>query len=225
MSAHTATTFERAALAAALDGAPSAVAQAIEVLRACVSEHELLSYGVATCAELPVGTADRLLLSAHESLLGRPLERTVSSARCGEWTTLPLGRSDVGEHSPCSAWCGPGRGVREPSYLDLLIADGDQEALLERCQTGTGCAPSDLDRIEGSLSGPLHSTCLGCGAELIDDVDVMSLVLDALGEFRRTVDWEVHVLATTYGWDPASIDALPDERRSRLAELAAGEFT
>ena len=52
----------------------------------------------------------------------------------------------------------------------------------------------------------------------------MNLVIDALGELRRTVDWEVHLLATTYGWELAAIDALPDERRARLAELASGEF-
>jgi hypothetical protein len=224
VSAHPAAASGRAALAAALDDAPSAAAQAIEVLSRCASEDELRWFGVESGSELPVGAADRLLLAAHEQLLGRRLERTVSCARCGEWTTLPLGRADVGEHWPRSAWCGPGTGLREPSYRDVLAADGDEDVLMARCRTGPGGTASDLDRIEGSLSGPLHSLCVGCGAELIDDVDVMNLVIDALGELRRTVDWEVHLLATTYGWELAAIDALPDERRARLAELASGEF-
>ena len=63
---------------------------------------------------------------------------------------------------------------------------------------------------------------MGCGTELVDDVDVMSLVLEALGELRSTVDREVHLLATAYGWDPITIDSLPDDRRQRLADLVAG---
>ena len=52
----------------------------------------------------------------------------------------------------------------------------------------------------------------------------MSLVIEALGELRSTVDREVHLLATTYGWDLTTIDALPDDRRQRLADLVSGEL-
>lgn len=214
----------RADLAAALDDAASAAVQAVEVLRRYAPASDLQWYGVDDPAALPVGAADRALLSAHETLLHRPLERTVVCPDCGEWTTLPLGRRDVGENSACCAWCGPGVGVREPSYLDLLAAGGDAEALVARCSIGTGATLDDLGRIEGSLSGPLRSTCVGCGTELVDDVDVMSLVLEALGELRSTVDREVHLLATAYGWDPITIDSLSDDRRQRLADLVAGEL-
>jgi hypothetical protein len=57
--------------------------------------------------------------------------------------------------------------------------------------------------------------------ELVDDVDAMGLVLAGLIELRADLDWQVHLLATAYGWDPLTIDALPDNRRRRLADLVA----
>src|SRR5437763_1206974 len=108
-----------AALADALDGADSAVAQAIAVLRFAAPADD--------AAELPVGTADRALLSACASLLGGPLEHTVRCAACGRHTTLPLDRVEVAEHWPASAWSAPGQGTREPSYADLLACGGSPE--------------------------------------------------------------------------------------------------
>jgi hypothetical protein len=35
-------------------------------------------------------------------------------------------------------------------------------------------------------------------------------------------DREVHLLASTYGWDLPTIEALPDQRRQRLAALVSG---
>jgi hypothetical protein len=219
-----------------LDDNSTVLAQAVAVLRAWQVREDLENFGVKDPALLPIGTADRMLLTVHEEALGRPLEHTVQCLDCGEFTTLPLGRADVGEHTSFSVWCGPGLGVREPTYADLCAVDGDLEALLRRCLAGpgaelsglrTGAADSrtgltDLARVEGSLSGPLHSKCVGCGAPIIVDLDVVGLVLTALRQVGQDVDYEVHLLAGRYGWDLASIEALPDERRRRLAGLVAG---
>ena len=99
----------RADLAAALDDAASAAVQAVEVLRRYAPASDLQWYGVDDPADLPVGAADRALLSAHETVLRRPLERTVVCPDCGEWTTLPLGRRDVGENSAVLRVVRPGR--------------------------------------------------------------------------------------------------------------------
>jgi hypothetical protein len=214
-----------AGLAAVLDDAQSAIAQAVEVLRFTVPPTELARYGVDDAAMLPVGIADRSLLEAHETLLGRPLERTVGCEACGAWTTLPLGRGDVAEHWPVSAWLGPGSGAREPTYADLLATAGAPDVLLARCAIGEGATLTDLARVEGSLSGPLRSQCVECGAPLVEEVDVLALAVGALGELRAQIDREVHLLATAYGWDPSTIDALPDRRRRRLAELVSAGVT
>lgn len=208
------------ALATVLDDAPTLLEQAVAVLRTWPPTADLDLAGVGDPADLPVGLADRALLAVHEEVLGVPLEHTVACDGCGELTTLPLGRADVAEHHPRSALTGPGSGVREPTWRDLLASGDDVVALLRRCGVGAGGTLEDLARIEGSLSGPLHAVCAGCGTHLELDVDVMALVLRALGAVPADLDRDVHVLASRYGWDLAVIEALPDHRRRRLADLA-----
>jgi hypothetical protein len=216
-----------AALAEALELGVDALQQAIGVLRAHAASRasgtpRAKDEALPDPAELPVGVADRLLLAIHEEALGRPLEVTLECDACGELTTLVLSQDAVGEHWPRSAWCAPGVGAREPSYLDLAAARGDAGALLERCSIGTGATLEDIGRIEGSLCGPLVSSCIECGDPIFDDRDVVPLVLASLAHIGAELDYQVHVLAATYGWDLASIETLPDARRRRLVDLAAG---
>lgn len=208
------------ALATVLDDAPTLLEQAVAVLRAWPPAADLALAGVDDPADLPVGLGDRALLTVHEEVLGAPLEHTVACDGCGELTTLPLGRADIPAHHPRSAVTGSGSGVREPTWRDLLVTGDDVDALLRRCSVGAGGTLEDLARVEGSLSGPLHAVCAGCGTQLELDVDVMALVLRALGAVPADLDRDVHVLASRYGWDLAMIEALPDHRRRRLADLA-----
>jgi len=208
-------------MAAALDDADVVMGQAISVLRAWPVPADLERWGVDDPADLPVGAADRSLLAVVEAATGRRLEHTVTCPACAAPTTLPLGRADVGEHAPISAWCGPGAGVREPTYADLLATGTDLGRLLERCSTDTGGSLDDLARVEGSLSGPLRSSCLSCGSPVVLDVDVIGLALRELDAVRSEVDAEVHLLAASYGWDLRVIESLPDARRRRLAGLVA----
>lgn len=210
------------AMSAALDDADVLLEQAVSVLRAWPAPADLERWGVDDPADLPVGAADRALLDVVEAATGHRLEHTVACPSCAAPTTLPLGRADVGEHHPRSAWCGPGAGAREPTYADLLAAGDDLGRLLERCCTGTGGTLDDLARTEGSLSGPLRSGCLSCGSPVVVDVDVVALALRELDAVRSEVDVEVHLLAASYGWDLQVIESLPDARRRRLAGLIAG---
>ncbi|MCW3041842.1 MAG: hypothetical protein JWM31_3747, partial [Solirubrobacterales bacterium] len=197
------------ALTTVLDDAPTLLEQAVAVLRTWPPAADLALAGVDDPADLPVGLADRALLTVNEEVLGVPLEHTVACDRCGELTTLPLARNDIPEHHPRSALTGPGSGVREPTWRDLLASGDDAVALLTRCSVGAGGTLEDLARVEGSLSGPLHAMCAGCGTHLELDVDVMALVLRALGAVPADLDRDVHVLASRYGWDLAVIEALP----------------
>ncbi|HZK04982.1 MAG TPA: hypothetical protein VFC82_03945 [Actinomycetaceae bacterium] len=209
-----------ATLAAALDEAPTLLEQAVGVLRAWSPSRDLAAAGVDDAADLPIGLADRALLTLHEEALGMPLEFTVTCDHCGEPVTLPLGRAEVPEHHPRSVRTASGAEVREPTLRDLLATGTDPAALLLRCSTGEGGTLADLARVEGSLSGPLHADCVSCGAHLVLDVDVVALALRALGTVSAEFDLDVHVLASQYGWDLAVIESLPDHRRRRLASLA-----
>jgi hypothetical protein len=215
----------RLAVHRAVEEAGSEFGEAIALLRAC---------GVADGTRYPVGVIDRLLLHAHRAVLHRDLEVAVACPACGILVGLPLGIDDVPEYSPRSAWCGPGIGVREPTGADLAdLPDDAEEAALEleaRCRIGPAAGPADgpaaggaLDRADQSLCGPVHVACVECGAQVSAFVDVQRLVTAAIAEAVADVDVEIHLIASRYGWDLATIESLPDVRRARLAALAGSE--
>jgi hypothetical protein len=208
----------RLALLHAVEEAGSELAEVIALLLAC---------GVADCTAYPVGVIDRLLLRAHRAVLHRDLEVAVACPACQVLNALPLGVDDVPEYSPRSAWCGPGIGVREPTGADLVdLPDDAEEAALElelRCQIGPAegeVVPDALDRVDQSLCGTVRVACIECGAQVSEYVDVQHLVTAAIAEAVADVDVEIHLIASRYGWELATIESLPDGRRVRLAALA-----
>ncbi len=218
-----------ARLAVAFEDGTDLLSQAVAVLRALPEGSELAFYDVLDPADLPIGAADRRLLAVYEEVTGDPLDVTVTCRACGARTTLSLDGSSVGAHRWASIRTGEGSGLREPSYADLLACAAEPTALLSRCRLGSVASPDrapaswpDLERAEQSLAGPLRSTCAECGQPVSVDVDVVALVLRGLAVVCAGLDREVHLLAATYGWDLPTIEALPDQRRRRLAALVSG---
>jgi len=211
----------RLAVLRAFETADSEFGQVIALLRAC---------GIADCMPYPVGVIDRLLLRAHHAVLHRDLEVAVACPACRVLNALPLGIDDVPEYSPRSAWCGPGIGVREPTGADLAdLPDNAEEAALElesRCRIGPADGPvaaDALDCVDQSLCGTVRVTCIECGAPVSEFIDVQHLVTAAIADAVADVDVEIHLIASRYGWELATIESLPDARRVRLAELAGSE--
>ena len=218
-----------ARLAAAFEDGTDLLSQAVAVLRARPDRPELTFYEVDDPADLPIGAADRRLLAAYEEVTGGPLDVTAPCGACGARTTLSLTVSLVGRHVWASVRTGEGSGLREPSYADLLACAGEPAAILARCRLGAVAGPdqargtwADLDRAEQSLAGPLRSACAECGEPVTVDADVVAMVLRGLAVVCAEFDREVHLLASTYGWDLPTIEALPDQRRQRLAALVSG---
>ena len=78
-----------------------------------------------------------------------------------------------------------------------------------------------LDRVDDSLAGPILLACVECGELLEVAADVELLALAGLQRHALEVEHEIHLLAGAYGWSLDAIEALPDERRRRLAQLVA----
>ncbi|HEV2890601.1 MAG TPA: hypothetical protein VGX28_09515 [Frankiaceae bacterium] len=175
-----------------------------------------------------LGAGDRALLDVHRAVTGRDLELTLTCGACDAVSSVLLGPRTVPPWEPRSVPLGPGAGVREPTYADLagLPPDVDvaTEELLRRCTVGTpsrAATADDIDAVDTTLSGPLVAVCAECGATVESPVDVQRLVLESLMRVLDDADVEVHLLARTYGWDLATIEALPPDRRSRFAWLVA----
>jgi hypothetical protein len=208
----------RLGLLRAVEEAGSEFGEAVALLRVC---------GVTDCLSYPVGVIDRLLLQVHRAVLHRDLEMVVACPACGVLNALPLGPADVPAYEPRSAWCGPGAGMREPTGEDLIGLPEDAEAAAQelelRCRIGPSTGPRDEDalgRAEQSLCGIVRAPCTECGASISEAIDVQRLVTAAVASAVAEVDLEVHLLASRYGWDLATIESLPDNRRGRLAALA-----
>lgn len=214
----------------ALDEAPNEIEQVMAVLR-CTGHDPL---------ELPLGSGDRLLLALAEELTNQPIELTAECPACGEVSMISIAASELGEHSPRTRLLGPGQGVREPTYQDLLeLPSGDEQAertLGQRCHIGPAVSHTDpdidldpdidfdevlaaLDEVDGSLAGPLEAACFECGSPILIEADVQRLALRRLRVYAEAIDRDVHLLASVYGWELATIQALPVARRRRLVQL------
>lgn len=204
-------------LLAALDDGTSELQQAMAVLRAAGHDPDTM----------PVAAGDRALLDIVRRVTGRPVELVVVCPVCSAPNEITLDLSSIPAHEPMSRWLAPGTGVREPTYRDLdglPAEDGAAVSVLcARCSIGDVAAadgPAALDDIDQSLGGPLALSCVECGGTARVDADIEQVVLGRLRAFADDVEREVHLLASTYKWDLATIESLPDHRRRRLARLA-----
>lgn len=176
-------------------------------------------------AGTPVATGDRVLLRLHRELTGTDLELALACPACGTVSSVRLAPDSVPPVRPRSAMLGPGGGLRQPTYADLADLPADATApaeLLHRCTVGTPSrapTPADFDSIDDSLAGPLVFACAGCGEDVEQPMDVQSLLLRALLRVLDDLDRDIHLLASAYSWDLPAIEALPRERRRRLADL------
>lgn len=177
---------------------------------------------------LALGAGDRVLLGLHRALTGRDIDVRLVCGSCGAASEVSLGPASVPAWEPKSAPLGLGGRLREPTYADLADLPQDPATataeLLRRCTVGSpdrAPAPADLGLVDTTLTGPLVTSCPECGATMESPLDVQRLVLESLMRVLDEVDVEVHLLATAYGWELATIESLPRERRRRLARLVA----
>jgi hypothetical protein len=198
------------ALAAALS-APTELEQAMRVLTA--AGHRV--------AGLTLGAGDRLLLGLHRALTGRDVTVTAACPRCGG-----LGEVELAADTLPAPSTEAGR-LRPPTYPDLVgLPPGAAGAaeLVRRCAVSPGeGTPDDLAAVDDSLCGPLVFACPACGSPVRCPVDAQTLALRGLLELLRRYDREVHLLASAYHWDLATIEALPDDRRTRLARYVEAD--
>ncbi len=209
--------FSAAAAVAALGSADNELGQVLALLRAA---------GVQEPEQLTLSVGDRRLLALHRSLTGRDVEVAATCAECEAVNEAVLSARTVPPHAARTAWLAPGGGLREPTYGDLVDLPADpkvaESALVRRCIVGALAHvpdPQELERIDGSLAGPISLACAACGATIDIAADVERLVLESLQRHAAEIEVEIHLLAGAYGWSLPAIEALPDDRRRRLAGL------
>lgn len=191
-------------------------------------------------ADWPLGRCHRALLDLHASWFGPRLDGWTSCPACGEKVEFELdarqlAAPDDARHPQDSVSIGE-HAFRLPSSRDLahaVAAEGATTAavgLLERCRIG---GPPDpewttgmLEAIEDRLAAAdplaeirLALNCPACAHEWKDALDIARFLWAEVEALARRVLWEVHTLASAYGWNQSDILALSAARRAAYLQM------
>jgi hypothetical protein len=192
-------------------------------------------------AELPVGERDARLLELRELLFGTELDGVADCPRCGEPVEYALETRALLAGRPEQSTVElvvSGRKLRArlPTGTDLAeaAAMGDLEAarafLLERCLVGESVATSTeiaselarrLAEADPLADARLSLECPECRHEWTLAFEVGAWLWTELDGWAWRTLFDVHTLASAYGWSEAEVLAL-GPRREIYLELVGG---
>ena len=195
----------------------------------------------AVVADWPLGRRNRALLDLHASWFGPRLEGWTSCPSCGEKVEFELDARELAMAAPDGpthdAVTVGAYAFRLPTSRDLAHAIGLEAAesatgLLDRCRTGgpeTAEWTDDLlEAVEESFASAdplaeirLALSCPSCQGEWEDALDIGRFLWAQVESRARRVLWEVHTLATAYGWSESETLALSDARRAMYLEIVS----
>jgi hypothetical protein len=193
----------------------------------------------ASVADWPLGRRNRALLELHASWFGARLQGWTSCPSCAEKVEFELDARELATAArggpPHDAVMVGAYAFRLPTSRDLahimaLDAAASATGLLDRCRSGGPQHPEwtddQLEAVEDSLASadPLAETrlalsCPSCQREWEDAFDIGRFLWAEVESRARRVLWEVHTLASAYGWSESETLALGDARRAMYLEI------
>jgi hypothetical protein len=196
-----------------------------------------------TLADLPLGRRNMALAELRCASFGRRLLGWTVCRRCGEKLEVEVdgqmlagGVTDQGQSLEEPIFVN-GRSFRLITTRDVAqvaqVSDVRQACirLLESCCLDTGkslaCSDEELDQIGQRLAmaDPLAETrlalrCPVCENEWEENLDIVSFLWREIEARARRLLFEIHTLASAYGWTEAAILALSERRRAIYMEMA-----
>jgi hypothetical protein len=193
----------------------------------------------AAVAEWSLGRRNRTLLDLHASWFGPRVQGWTSCPSCGEKVEFELDARELVMAAPGGP---PDDEVvvgiyafRLPTSRDLahivtLDAAASPTALLDRCRTD-GPEPPEwtddlLEAVEDSLASAdplahprLALSCPSCQREWEDGFDIGRFIWAEVESRAKRLLWEVHTLASAYGWSETDTLTLSDARRAMYLEM------
>lgn len=203
----------------------------------------------AAIRALTVGERDRIVLALRGALFGDALP-CVAVCGCGTELEFPLsvgGLLDAAAGSVAEEAGGETAHGRRVRVRPVTGGDHEQAARLARDDPAQAAhwltatcvlEPDVADESTLELAAELLSEidpmaeivaagpCPECGDVVAATVDPVGYLWRELERADRELDWQVHALASRYGWPEAEIVAMPSARRSRYLALldADGAF-
>ncbi len=199
-------------------------------------------------AMLSLGERDRRLLMLREAVFGDSMTSVVSCGHCGQALELELSARDLRLPSPPEAppplvltHSNLEIGLRLPNSRDLEAAttagnvEQAAEALLRECvvwaKRGTEEVPVErlppdliaaaadlLATADPQADLTLAMTCPACATSWDAPFDIVSFLWTELEVWANRILWEVHTLATAYGWSEREVLSLGPLRRGEYLQ-------
>ncbi len=202
-------------------------------------------------AQLPIGQRDAQLLTLHERLFGSQLISVASCPQCGERLQLTLNtidlhvNSDAGSEATLLTLDRYTIRYRLPNSTDLLAlatcdgVEAGRALLLNRCVQSVqhdnidhtiDALPADVvDAIvthmaeaDPQANVQFDLNCPTCGHRWLAAFDVMAFLWNEINSWAQRVLYEVHRLASAYGWSEADILSMNSRRRQMYLDLIGG---
>lgn len=191
-------------------------------------------------ADWPLGQRNRALLDLHAAWYSVELEAWTACPECGQKVEFELNVRDLtapqsDEKQQATVVIGE-QTFRLPTSRDLAQvarSSDEREAavqLLELCRIGNIASPGWTDEMieeageSLATADPMAETrvalsCPACDHEWDDSIELASFVWAKLDARARRLLWEVHSLASTYGWRESETLALSAERRAIYLDM------
>lgn len=191
-------------------------------------------------ADWPLGRRNRALLELHAAWFGLLLEAWTACPQCGEKLEFELNVRDLmtpqSDGKQGATVAVDEQIFRLPTSRDLarVATSGDaQQAaiqLLELCRVGgfepSGWTDEIIEKVGESLAAadPMAETgvaltCPACDHAWNGSIDIASFIWAELEARARRLLWEVHALASAYGWGESETLALSAARRAMYLEM------
>jgi hypothetical protein len=191
-------------------------------------------------ADWPFGRRNGALAQLGLRCFGPKPEAWTKCTQCGEKLEVEVDLRNLANEAVALGRSEPivinGRSFRLPTSRDLALAaqEADERSaaiqLAKSCAMEGGDAPlwsdEDLDDVgEGmALADPLaevtfHFTCPECGNEDNAALDIASFVWAEIEARAKRLLFEIHRLASAYGWSEREILSLSERRRALYLDM------
>ena len=195
-------------------------------------------------ADWPLGRRNRALAELRAKHFGPNLRGWVACGRCGEKLEFEMDVrviSDADSEGKQLEGANPsvildGRAFRVPTSRDLALVANETdsqraaERIAESCHVGdddaSGWIHEELEKIGDAmaLADPLAETtlalrCANCESEWQEPLDLVAFVWAEIESRARRLLFEVHSIASAYGWSETEILSLSEVRRFHYFEM------
>jgi hypothetical protein len=193
-------------------------------------------------ADWALGRRNQALLELHCSLFGTALQAWSVCAGCGEKMEFTIHANAFLQQNTCNIREEPaisvnGHNFRLPTSRDLAVlaqlTDTDAGALklMELCSVNSGngerWTQAEIDQAGEMMAAadPLAEirvalSCPACSHDTVETVEVTSFLWSEIEGGAKRLLWDVHAIASAYGWTESEVLALSPARRARYAEMA-----